>query len=69
MQVCGGEMEEKEKHGKRDETEDVSSEEQPKVSGLCCHLRTMGSVPMSMAHVTTKGHADVCGLGCCLKLC
>jgi hypothetical protein len=66
-------MEEKEKHGKRDETEDVSSEEQPKVSGLCCHLRTMGSVPMSMAHVTSKNYVDISGLGyhlgpCCCPL-
>lgn len=24
---------------------------------------------MSMVHVTTKGHSDICGLGCCLRPC
>ena len=32
-------------------------------------LHKQGSVLMSMVHVTTKGHVEVPGLGCCLRPC
>lgn len=32
-------------------------------------LMQIGTVRMSEAHVTTKGNANVPGLGCCLRSC